>query len=136
MPSEFMVWSAPSLQRTLPALRKDLPHGLIVPPREVRDEIAALDEKLMRELGFTMNEEARVRELIRQTLSNNMRAASRFSQTFPQCPQPALKQPAHGCDRPIHPLGDFGRRQSMQMAQLDGLPLVVGKLGEGVGQAD
>ncbi len=69
MPSEFIDWTAPSLQRSLPALPKDLPHGLIVPPQEVRDQIAALDEKLMREHGFTMNEQARVRELNRQTLN-------------------------------------------------------------------
>jgi hypothetical protein len=69
MPSEFIDLNAPSLQRTLPALPKDLPHGLIVPPQEVRDQIVALDEKLMREHGFTMTEEARVRELNRQTLN-------------------------------------------------------------------
>ena len=42
---------------------------MIVPPQEVRDEIAASDEKLLREHGFTLNEEARVRELNRQTLN-------------------------------------------------------------------
>jgi len=69
MPSEFIDWNAPSLQRTLPALPKDLPHGLIAPPQEVRDEIAASDEKLLREHGFRMNEEAKVRELNYQTLN-------------------------------------------------------------------
>jgi hypothetical protein len=63
MSSQIIDWNAPSLQRTLPALPKDLPHGLIVPPQEVRDEIAASDEKLQREHGFILNEEARVREL-------------------------------------------------------------------------
>ncbi|MGA7495537.1 MAG: hypothetical protein WBX00_02300 [Isosphaeraceae bacterium] len=42
---------------------------MIVPPQEVRDEIAASDEKLLSEHGFTLNEEARVRELNRQTLN-------------------------------------------------------------------
>ncbi len=42
---------------------------MIVPPQEVRDEIAASDEKLLSEHGFTQNEEARVRELNRQTLN-------------------------------------------------------------------
>ncbi len=69
MPNEIIDWNAPSLQRTLPGHPKDLPHGLIVPPQEVRDEIAASDEKLLREHGFTLNEEARVRELSRQTLN-------------------------------------------------------------------
>jgi len=69
MPSEIIDWNAPSLQRTLPALPKDLPHGLIVPPQEVRDEIAASDDKLLREHGFTLNEEARVRDLNRHTLN-------------------------------------------------------------------
>ncbi len=70
MSSQVIEWNAPFLQRTLPALPKDLPHGLIVPPQEVRDEIRASDEKLLREHGFTLNEEARVRELNRQTLNN------------------------------------------------------------------
>ena len=48
---------------------KDLPHSLIVPPQEVRDQIAALDERLLREHGFNMNEEARMRELNHQTLN-------------------------------------------------------------------
>ena len=69
MSSQIIDWNAPSSQQTLPALPKDLPHGLIVPPQEVRDEIAASDEKLLREHGFTLNEEARVRELNRQTLN-------------------------------------------------------------------
>jgi len=69
MSSQVIEWNAPFLQRTLPALPKDLPHGLIVPPQEVRDEIRASDEKLLREHGFTLNEEARVRELNRQTLN-------------------------------------------------------------------
>jgi hypothetical protein len=69
MPGEIIDWTAPSLQRTLPALPKDLPHGLVAPPQEVRDHIAALDEKLLREHGFTMNEEARVRELNHHTLT-------------------------------------------------------------------
>ncbi len=69
MPSQIMDWNAPSLQRTVPALPKDLPHGLIVPPQEVRDDIAAADQKLLREHGFTLNDEARVRELNRQTLN-------------------------------------------------------------------
>jgi hypothetical protein len=69
MPGEIIDWNAPSLQRTLPALAKDLPHGLVAPPQDVRDQIAALDEKLLREHGFTMNEEARVRELNRHTLN-------------------------------------------------------------------
>ena len=47
MSSQIIDWNAPSLQRTLPALPKDLPHGLIVPSQEVRDEIAASDEKLL-----------------------------------------------------------------------------------------
>jgi hypothetical protein len=69
MPNEIIDWNAPSLQRTLPALPKDLPHGLVAPPQEVRDQVAALEEKLSREQGFTMNEEARVRELNRHTLN-------------------------------------------------------------------
>ncbi len=69
MSSQVIEWNAPFLQRTLPALPKDLPHGLIVPPQEVRDQIATSDEKLLREHGFTLNEEARVQELNRQTLN-------------------------------------------------------------------
>jgi hypothetical protein len=69
MSSQIIDCNAPSLQRTPPALPKDLPHGLIVPPQEVRDEIAASDEKLLREHGFTLNEEARVLELNRLTLN-------------------------------------------------------------------
>jgi hypothetical protein len=69
MPNEFIDWNAPSLQRTLPALPKDLPHGLIDPPQVVRDDLAASDEKRLREHGFNLNEEARVRELNRQTLN-------------------------------------------------------------------
>jgi hypothetical protein len=66
--TEIIDWSAPSLQGTLPKLPGDLPHGLIAPPKEVVEQIAALDERLLREHGFTMNEQARVRELNRQTL--------------------------------------------------------------------
>jgi len=69
MPNEIIDWNAPSLQRTLPALPKDLPHGLVAPPQEVRDEIAAADEKLLREHGFSLHEDARVRELNRHTLN-------------------------------------------------------------------
>jgi hypothetical protein len=69
MPNEIFDWNAPSLQRMLPALPKDLPHGLVAPPEEVRDQIAALNETLLREHGFTINEEARVRELNRHTLN-------------------------------------------------------------------
>jgi hypothetical protein len=69
MGNEIIDWNAPSLKRVLPALPKDLPHGLIVPPQEVRDEIAASDEKLLRERGFSLNQEARVRELNHQTLN-------------------------------------------------------------------
>jgi hypothetical protein len=69
MPSEIIDWNAPSLQGTLPKLPKDLPHSLIVPPQEVRDRITALDERLLREHGFNMNEEARMRELNHQTLN-------------------------------------------------------------------
>jgi hypothetical protein len=69
MPSEIIDWNAPSLQGRSPKLPKDLPHGLIVPPQEVRDQIAGLEERLLREHGFTMNEEARVRELNRHTLN-------------------------------------------------------------------
>src|SRR6516162_2843223 len=42
MPSEIIDWNAPSLQGRSPKLPKDLPHGLIVPPQEVRDQIAGL----------------------------------------------------------------------------------------------
>ena len=35
MPGEIIDWNAPSLQRTLPALPKDLPHGLVVSPQDV-----------------------------------------------------------------------------------------------------
>jgi hypothetical protein len=68
MTSRIIDRNAPSLQGTLPRLPKDLPHGLILPPPEVSNQIATLDEDLMRKHGFTMNEETRVRELNRQTL--------------------------------------------------------------------
>ena len=71
MPSEIIDWNAASLQGTLPKLPADLPHGLIVPSQEVRDHIASLDEKLLREHGFTMNEEARLRELNQHTLNDH-----------------------------------------------------------------
>ncbi len=69
MGSEFIDLNAPSLQRTLPALPADLPHGLLAPPKEVRDYVTALDEKLLKEHWFRMNEEARVRELNLHTLN-------------------------------------------------------------------
>jgi hypothetical protein len=71
MPNQIIDLNAPSVQRTLPALAAELPHGSVVPPQEVRDQIAALDEKLLREQGFTMNEEARTRELNRHTLNDH-----------------------------------------------------------------
>ena len=40
-----------------------------MPAPNVRDEIAAQDERLLKEHGFTMNDEARVRELNRHTLN-------------------------------------------------------------------
>ena len=58
MGREFIDWNAPSLQRTPPALPADVPHGLLAPPKEVRDHVTALVEKLLREHGFRMNEEA------------------------------------------------------------------------------
>ena len=69
MGNEIIDLNAPSLQRTLPALPADLPHGLIVPPKEVRDYIAALDETLLKDHGFRMNEEALLRELNDHTLN-------------------------------------------------------------------
>lgn len=69
MPGEIIDWSAPSLQRALPLLPEDLPHGLIIPPQEVRDELAASDEKMLTEHGFTVNEQAGVHELNYQTLN-------------------------------------------------------------------
>ena len=66
--SEMIDRSAPSLQGMLPKLPKELPHGAVAPPRAVEQQIADLDERLLREHGFTMNAEARVRELNRQTL--------------------------------------------------------------------
>src|SRR5690349_15945220 len=68
MPSEIIDWNAPSLQGGFPKLPGDLPHGLIVPPQEVRDDLEASNAKLLREHGFTLNEEAWVRELNRHTL--------------------------------------------------------------------
>jgi hypothetical protein len=68
MPSEIIDWNAPSLRGGFPRLPGDLPHGLIVPPQEVRDDLAAANEKLLREQGFTLNEEAWVRELNRHTV--------------------------------------------------------------------
>src|SRR5262249_31597230 len=68
--SEIIDWNAPSLQGTFPKLPKDLPHCLIVPPQEVRDDLAAADAKLLREHGFNLNEEARVWELNRHTLDS------------------------------------------------------------------
>jgi len=68
MASEFIDLIAPSLRRPVPVLPKDLPHGLIAPPEDVRDHIATLDERLLREHGFTMNTEARMWELNRHTL--------------------------------------------------------------------
>ena len=59
----------PILAAEPPRAPPGLPHGLIVPPQEVRDEIAASDEKMLRERGFTLNEEARLRELNHQTLN-------------------------------------------------------------------
>jgi hypothetical protein len=69
MPSEIIDWNAPSLRGAVPKLPGDLPHGLIVPPQEVRDHLASLDEKLLREHGFTLNDEARMRDLNYQTLN-------------------------------------------------------------------
>ncbi len=69
MPSEIIDWNAPSVQGAVPKLPRDLPHGLIVPPPEVRDQIATLEEKMLREHGFTLNAEARVRDLNHQTLN-------------------------------------------------------------------
>ena len=71
MPSEIIDWNAPSSQGASPKHAENLPHGLIVPPQEVRDDIAASDEKMLREHGFTLNEEARVREVNRQTLNDD-----------------------------------------------------------------
>jgi hypothetical protein len=69
MPNELIDNNAPSLQRRLPALPKEMPHGLIVPPQDDWNEIASSEEKMLREHGFTMNAEARVRELNRHTLN-------------------------------------------------------------------
>jgi len=41
---------------------------LIVPPREVRDDLEAANAKLVRAHGFTLNEEAWVWELNRHTV--------------------------------------------------------------------
>jgi len=56
-------------------------------------------------------------------------SSSRFVEQYPERPQPALKEPTDGRNAPIHPLGDIRRRQPLQVAQLDSLPLVVRKLG-------
>ena len=69
MPGEIIDRNAPSLQRVLPTLPEDLPHGLIVPPQDVRDEIAAADETMLMEHGFIVNEPSSVRELNYQTLN-------------------------------------------------------------------
>jgi hypothetical protein len=69
MGNDIIDLNAPSLQRTLPALPADLLHGLVVPPKEVRDYIATLDETLLKDHGFRMNEEALVRELNDHTLN-------------------------------------------------------------------
>jgi hypothetical protein len=46
--TEIIDWSAPSLQGTLPKLPGDLPHGPVAPPKEVVEQIAALDERLLK----------------------------------------------------------------------------------------
>ncbi len=71
MPSEIIDRNTASLQDTVLKLPAGLPHGLIVPSREVRDYIASLDEKLLKEHGFTINGEARLRELNRHTLNGH-----------------------------------------------------------------
>ena len=69
MPGDFIDLNAPSLQGTLPKSPKDLPQGLIAPPQVVRDQLRAADDKLLKEHGFRLSQEAMVRELSYQTLN-------------------------------------------------------------------
>ena len=54
----------------------------------------------------------------------------------PAGPQAPLEQPGDRRHGPSHPRGDLHQCQPLQVLQLDGLPLVVGKPGQGVGQSE
>jgi hypothetical protein len=68
MPGDIIDLNAPSLQGTLPKLPMDLPHGLIAPPQVVRDQLRAADDKLLKEHGFRLSQEAMYGNLILETL--------------------------------------------------------------------